>query len=157
MASRRAAAPPANRVGTAVPILRVRELDASVDYYVRVLGFKLAWKDEGCIACVARDACQLMLCEGDQGHEGGWVWIGVDDAALLCEELRPRGAHIRQEPTNHPWAYEVQVADPDGNVLRFGSPSRADQPYGAWCDMRGDLWVRSAAGGWERNGDHGGA
>lgn len=152
MSDRRTAVAPAHRVGTAVPILRVRTLDASVDYYVRVLGFKLAWKDEGIIACVSRDACQLMLCEGDQGNEGGWVWIGADDAERLCEELRGRGAHIRQEPTNHPWAYEVQVADPDGNVLRFGSSPRTDKPYGPWCDMRGDLWVRTAAGGWERDG-----
>jgi len=28
---------------------------------------------------------------------------------------------IRSEPANLPWALEMQVEDPDGNVLRFGS------------------------------------
>ena len=36
----------------------------------------------------------------------------------------PRGAPIRLPPTNFSWALEIQVEDPDGNVLRFGSEPR---------------------------------
>ena len=144
------AKPAVARLGTTVPILRVRDLTASVDHYVDVLGFKLDWKDEGIIASVSRDRCSLLLCEGDQGHAGGWVWIGADDIEPLCEELRAKGASIRQVPTNHPWAYEMQVEDPDGNVLRFGSASKAGESFGPWCDMRGELWEKRRRGGWER-------
>jgi hypothetical protein len=29
----------------------------------------------------------------------------------------------------------MQVEDPDGNVLRFGSDSIKGRPYGEWLDM----------------------
>jgi len=39
----------------------------------------------------------------------------------LFRLFRERGAIVRSEPENHPWALEMQIEDPDGNVLRFGS------------------------------------
>lgn len=132
------------------PILRVQDLSASVDYYVKILGFKVTWHYPGIIASVARDRCNMMLCEGNQGHPGAWVWIGVEDIELLFEEYKSKGAKIRNPPSNYEWAYEMQIEDPDGNVLRMGSEPKADQPVGAWRDMRGDLWVASPDGGWAR-------
>jgi hypothetical protein len=32
-----------------------------------------------------------------------------------------RGVAIRMPLTNHSWALEFQVEDPDGNVIRFSS------------------------------------
>jgi hypothetical protein len=133
-----------------VPILRVRSLADSLDHYVRVLGFTVDWQAPGTIASVSRDRCSLMLSEGDQGHPGGWVWIGVTDVEPLCDELRRRGATIRHPPTDYPWAYEMQIEDLDGNVLRFGSEPRPDRATGPWRDMRGDLWIRSSEGAWTR-------
>jgi predicted enzyme related to lactoylglutathione lyase len=78
--------------------------------------------------------------EEDQGHPGAWTWIGVSDAESLAEEYRERGAKIRHPPTNYPWAYEMQVEDPDGNVLRFGSDPKKDKPFGQFLDMHGRLW-----------------
>ena len=58
-------------------------------------------------------------------------------------------------PTNYHWAYEMQVEDLDGNVLRFGSDPKPDQPVGEWLDMRGERWVRSTAGEWaSKNNPH---
>ena len=105
------------------PILRVRDLAASVAHYVQVLGFRVDWTDGG-MASVSRDRCAIMLCEGDQGSPGTWVWIGVEDAGVLHAEYRASGAAVRLEPTDYPWAYEMQVTDPDGHVLRFGSEPR---------------------------------
>ena len=73
------------------------------------------------MASVARDGCSIMLCEGAQGQSGTWVWIGVEDIRPLYDRLTRRGARIRREPENRPWAYEMQVEDLDGHVLRFGS------------------------------------
>ena len=64
----------------------------------------------------------------------------MEDAAAFADELRERGAKIRHPPTNYPWAYEMQVEDPDGNVLRFGSDPKKDEPYGPFMDMHGQLW-----------------
>ena len=123
----------------AAPILRVGDLRASVDYYVNVLGFKVDFETEWLVS-VSRDRCCLFLAMGDQGHPGAWVWIGVADAEALHEELRAKGAKIRQPPTNFSWALEIQVEDLDGNVLRLGSDSIEGRPFGPWKDMNGKLW-----------------
>jgi catechol 2,3-dioxygenase-like lactoylglutathione lyase family enzyme len=134
----------------AAPIFRVANLAASLDYYVKALGFTIDWEYKHLIASVSRDECCIFLSEGDQGNPGSWAWIGVGDAEALHEEYRSKGAKIRNPPTNYAWAYEMQVEDLDGNVLRLGSDQKEDQPTGAWRDMRGDLWAAKPEGGWER-------
>jgi len=116
----------------------VANIRASIDYYVNALGFQHDWGESG-FASVSRDRCSLFLCENDQGHPGTWAWIGVNDAEALAAELRASGARIRHPPTNYPWAYEMQVEDPDGNVLRFGSDPKEGEPFGPFMDMEGRL------------------
>jgi catechol 2,3-dioxygenase-like lactoylglutathione lyase family enzyme len=128
------------------PILRVQSLDASIAYYIQRLGFQLDWRGPY-FASVSRARCHIFLCEGDQGNPGSWVWIGVDDAQTVYDEYRNKGAKLRHPPTNYEWAYEMQVEDLDGNVLRIGSDSNNEQPVGEWLDMRGDRWVQTAGGG----------
>src|SRR5215471_4530501 len=119
------------------PIFRVQSLTASLEYYIRCLGFKIDWQTP-IIASVSRNRCHIFLSEGDQGNPGAWVWIGVDEA--LFEELRISGARVRHPPTNYEWAYEMQVQDLDGNVLRLGSEPREHEPIGEWLDMHGLRW-----------------
>ncbi len=131
------------------PILRVKDLAASIDYYVRVLGFKTDWQTPY-FASVGRGKFHVFLSYGDQGHAGSWVWIGVDDAAALLEEYQRTGAKIRHAPTNYQWAYEMQVEDLDGNVLRLGSDNKKDEPIGEWLDMDGQRWLPTPQGDWKR-------
>ncbi len=144
--------PQKNTVGFegVAPILRVGDLRASIEHYVKVLGFKLDWEAEGLIASVSRGRACIFLSEGDQGNPGAWVWIGVADAAALHDEYRAAGAKVRHPPTNYPWALEMQVEDLDGNVLRLGSEPLAGVPCGEWLDMQGRRWAKSAAGDWRR-------
>jgi len=103
------------------PILRVENMKTALDFYVGCLGFESAsWSTED-FASVARDRACIYLCRGDQGRGGAWVWIGVEDVRKLHEELTARGVKIRRPPTNYTWAVEMQIEDPDGNVLRLGS------------------------------------
>ena len=90
------------------------------------------------------------MCEGDQGHLGTWIWIGVSDADALLEEYRASGAKIRHPPTNYAWAYEMQVEDLDGNVLRLGSEPKDDEPFGEFLDMNGVRWIRKSESSWTR-------
>jgi catechol 2,3-dioxygenase-like lactoylglutathione lyase family enzyme len=113
------------RVENIEPILRVEDMRRSVRYYVEVLGFSEAEWGTGEFTHVARDAGGIYLCRGAQGRGGAWVWVGVEDVRELYRVYRERGALIRAEPTNQPWALEMQVEDPDGNVLRFGSEPEA--------------------------------
>ena len=113
-----------------IPILRVENLEASKRFYLDVLGFKLDWEAPWMIS-VSRDRASLMLCQQHQGNPGTWVWIGCGDADALHAEFAAKGATIRHPPTNFEWAYEFQVEDPDGHVLRFGSEPKA-APFGAF-------------------------
>jgi len=106
------------------PILRVEDIEASRRYYIQTLGFSLDW-DAGGMISVSRDHNAIMLCERDQGQPGTWLWIGVDDADSLFAEFSAKGARIRSPPENFSWAYEFEVEDPDGHVLRFGSEPKA--------------------------------
>ena len=103
------------------PILRVGDLSRSVRYYVDKLGFTNADWGGTDFTLVSRDAAGIYLAEGSQGNPGTWVWVGVEDAEKLHQECKARGVTIRLPPTNYSWALEMQIEDPDGNVLRMGS------------------------------------
>ncbi len=103
------------------PILRVENMAASVRYYVDVLGFENAEWGTDDFTHVGRENKGIYLCRGGQGHAGAWVWIGVGNVRALHDAYKARGAVIRRAPKNEPWALEMQIEDPDGNVLRFGS------------------------------------
>jgi catechol 2,3-dioxygenase-like lactoylglutathione lyase family enzyme len=137
-------------LGGVNPILVVRDLEASIAYYTQKLGFHLNWQHQDFFADVFRGKTSIFLSVADQGQPGAWVWIGTDNVTALHAEYVASGALIRQPPTNFQWALEMQVADPDGNVLRIGSDPLPDQPFGPWLDMRGQLWQSNAAGGWTR-------
>jgi predicted enzyme related to lactoylglutathione lyase len=103
------------------PILRVEDMKRSLHFYVEQLGFKNAEWGGDDFTSVNRDRAGIYLCRGSQGRGGAWVWIGVEDARKLHDELKSRGVTIRMPLKNHLWALEFQIEDPDGNVLRFGS------------------------------------
>lgn len=127
-------------LGGVTPVLRVSNAALSREYYVNVLGFAVDFESEDFVS-VSRGGCTLFLCEGDQGHPGSWVWIDGKDVDVLHEEFRAAGARIRHAPTNYSWALEMQVEDPDGNILRFGSDPRPGEPDGEWLDMYGRRWL----------------
>jgi uncharacterized glyoxalase superfamily protein PhnB len=109
------------RFERANPILSVANMARSLRYYVDVLGFSNAEWGSDDFTCVSRDGADIYLSEGDQGHPGTWVWLGVEDVDVLYEEYRQSGATILHPPQNLPWACEMKVVDLDGHVLRFGS------------------------------------
>ena len=59
------------------PILRVENMEASLRFYVGVLGFTNApWGNDD-FTSVNRDRAGIYLCRGGQGRGGAWVWLGV--------------------------------------------------------------------------------
>ena len=106
------------------PILHVKDVRASIDHYVNVLGFKKDWEWENppTFASVSRDKVSIFFCQGGQGSPGTWMSIFVDDVDALHEEYKKSGATIRQPPTNFPWGMrEMNIEDPDGHRLRMGT------------------------------------
>jgi predicted enzyme related to lactoylglutathione lyase len=133
MTSRDAKDPGTIGVECITPILRVSSIPISIRYYVDLLGFALDWghEDASEMASVSRDGHSIMLCQGEQGQPGTWIWIGVEDIDPLFEHYASKGAKIRQKPINQPWAYEMQIEDPDGHVLRFGSEPKSAPTFGS--------------------------
>jgi predicted enzyme related to lactoylglutathione lyase len=103
------------------PILCVSDIPDSLRFYVDLLGFENAPWGTDEFTHVSRDGQGIYLCRKGQGKPGAWVWIGVQSVETLHEEYKGRGITIRQPPTKYPWALEMQIEDPDGNVLRIGS------------------------------------
>ena len=138
------------RMREATPILRVADYDASLGYYVDVLGFTIGFSI-GRFGCVTRGDASIMLCEGSQGNPGTWLYVDVSDTDALHDELRERGARIRNPPMNFPWgSRELHVLDPDGHVLRMGAKSRRGDPLGVWLDDDGVRWQAHEDHSWTR-------
>lgn len=117
------------RFERADPILVVRDLPKAVAYYTEVLGFRNADWAMSDFTCVSRDGAQIYVTTAHQGRPGAWAWVGISDVAAYRAEIAPRGARIRGEIRNYPWAAELLVEDLDGNVLRFGSEPVEHLPF----------------------------
>ena len=96
-------------------------MQPSLRFYVDLLGFKNAPWGSDDFTSVNRDRAGIYRCRGGQGAGKAWIWIGVEDVEKLHKECKNRGMAIRLPPTHHSGALEMQVEDPDGNVIRFGS------------------------------------
>jgi catechol 2,3-dioxygenase-like lactoylglutathione lyase family enzyme len=129
-----------NSFGSAVPVFRVKDVDASIAYYLNALGFELRWHAGDGFACVARDKCSIFLTSDKQSQARMWVWIGVEDVRALHSQYAASGAKIRNPPENFEWALEMQIEDLDGNVLRMGSDPEEDKPLGVFRDADGVRW-----------------
>lgn len=111
-------------VSCATPIFSVRDLRASLAYYRDALGFRVDWEygDPPDFGSVTRGHGTLFVCQGCPGYPGAWAMMFTDNVDRLHAELLRRKAIIRMPPTDMPWhTREMHVADPDGNVIRFGS------------------------------------
>lgn len=118
--------PPDREVECTIPILPVRNLERSIQFYTQTLGFHLDWRG-GAVCSVSRDGCPIMLKESLTATTSAWVWIGLESDSLF--HLYPeRGVKVLQEPMNWSWAYEMKFEDPDGNVLWLGTEPRDDLP-----------------------------
>lgn len=118
------------RIENVAPVLYVKDMAITLSFYVDILGFKNAdWGDDN-FTSINRDNTCLYLCRGGQGLPGTWVWIGFDgDIFSLHENLKEKGVIIKLPPTNFSWAYEMQIEDPNGHVLRFGTDPRNSEAF----------------------------
>ncbi len=129
-----------NTFGSPMPVFRVKDVDASISYYLEALGFELRWRAGEAFACVGRDNCSIFLTNDNQSQPRMWIWIGVQDARALHQHYVTTGAKIRNPPNNFEWALEMQVEDLDGNVLRLASDPEKGKPLGVWRDADGIRW-----------------
>ena len=118
------------RIENITPILNVKDMNLSRGFYIDLLGFTEAEWGTDDFTCVIKDKSSIYLCHNAQGCKGIWLWVGFDgDIFALYDELKEKGVVIHQPPRNYTWALEMQVEDPDGHILRFGTEPDANEPY----------------------------
>jgi catechol 2,3-dioxygenase-like lactoylglutathione lyase family enzyme len=120
-------------VENTIPVLAVADVPASIRFYCDVLEFKLDWRGEADppqIASVSRDGHAIMLQQFQPGAPG-CVWVGMSGLASLWARVRSNArVAVVQRPTNHHWAVDMKIEDPDGNVLWFGTEPLTNVPFG---------------------------
>lgn len=105
----------------AAPILPVADLDAALAHYRR-LGFETRRYEGGGYGFAARDGVEIHLGVVTDGRSPGSAYVYVDDAVAVAAQWRAAGVVVH-EPQHTEWGmHEGAVVDPDGNVIRFGSP-----------------------------------
>ena len=111
-----------------IPVLGVTSLSQSIPFYTDGLGFQVDWGGDSTstLCSISRDGHSIMLSEGE--GKGMTVWVGMEDYSLF-KEYADKGVTVVQEPRNRPWAYEMRIADIDGNILWLGTGPRDDIPF----------------------------
>lgn len=117
-------------------MLRVADLEKSIDFYTRVLGMKLLRRKDYpdgkfTLAFVGYDteekAAVLELTHNwevdsyDLGTAYGHIAIEVDDAYKACEAVKASGGKVTREagPMKHGSSVIAFVQDPDGYKIEF--------------------------------------
>ena len=112
----------------ATPILDVKSVEASIDYYTSRLGFtkNWDWPDDGedkTFGSVTNGEVSIFLAETPEPINPVWVFYDVNNADNVYAAYLEAGVTILEEPNDKPWgSREFLAKDPDGNVLRIASP-----------------------------------
>jgi uncharacterized glyoxalase superfamily protein PhnB len=111
-----------------VPILRVRDARASIDYYATALGCSKNWEyqtEPGLPWFVSIQFGQATLFLSEHGGDGALrahVYFYVEDVDSLYRQCHSHGARVIRPPENTPWGMrEMRVQDLDNNELRFAT------------------------------------
>lgn len=103
------------------PIFSVRDVDAALDFYRR-LGFSVRKYKGGGYGFAELDDIEIHLGEPMKDHHPGSAYLFVEDADQLAAAWSAAGVEVRA-PEDMEWGqHEGALVDPDGNVIRFGSP-----------------------------------
>lgn len=120
-----------------VPVLRVRDVGATVAWYARHLGFTAeAFPDRGPreFAILERDGVQILVRRArvaprKPDQHSGWdlyVWVDNVDFPRLEATFALTGAVVRPLTPMGSSMAELEIRDPDGYVLCIGGRVRGD-------------------------------
>lgn len=107
-----------------VPMLPVRSMPASVEFYRR-LGFEVEQRNDGWRWALLRFGdCQLMLDESINVHpalpRSAVLYLYPDDIGAYHRSVRANGLEVPDVETSFYGMAEFRIEDPDGNRLWIG-------------------------------------
>jgi hypothetical protein len=106
------------------PVFPVRDLGASLAHY-QCLGFATREYEGGGYGYATRDGVEIHLGvvpERDPRAIAATAYIWVDNADEIAHAWLSAGADVRLREDTGWGQHEGVLIDPDGNIIRFGSP-----------------------------------
>jgi catechol 2,3-dioxygenase-like lactoylglutathione lyase family enzyme len=123
-----------------IPELSVLNIEKSLEFYTKILGFKVEYKREG-FAFLSLQGTQIMIDDGNDNSDSPWYTgkleyprgrgihfqIEVKDITPLFESLKKNNYPIKTQPKDY-WFKKDDtlvgmkgflVMDPDGYLLMF--------------------------------------
>lgn len=115
----------------------VHDVEASVAWYTRHLGFEPLSNAAPAFADVARGPLRLLLSgktssagrampDGTQPVPGGWnrIHLVVDDLETEVARMRAAGVRFRNDIVKGPGGAQILMEDPSGNLVELFQPAR---------------------------------
>jgi len=115
---------------------QVKNVERSIEFYTKQLGFKLEHQAGTMFASVSMSGLNVFLSgpgssgarplpDGSQQEPGGWnrVVLRVDDVASLVKRMKEAGLRFRNEIETGPAGSQIQLEDPDGNAIELFEPA----------------------------------
>jgi catechol 2,3-dioxygenase-like lactoylglutathione lyase family enzyme len=116
----------------------VDDVQASIDFYTKHLGFEVRTSAAPAFADVTRDNLRLLLSgptssagrpmpDGAKPGPGGWnrIHLIVDDIDAEVSRLREAGLRFRNDVVTGPGGSQILLEDPSGNVIELFQPAGA--------------------------------
>src|SRR3954447_7516122 len=114
----------------------VSDVQSSIDWYTKALGFKLLSSAAPAFADVELGALRLLLSgekssagrpmpDGTKPGPGGWnrIELVVGDLAAEVARLRALGVKFRNDIVTGPGGSQILLEDPSGNVVELFQPA----------------------------------
>jgi len=116
----------------------VDDVEASIDFYTKHLGFELRTSAAPAFADATRGNLRLLLSgpassagrpmpDGTKPGPGGWnrIHLIFGDLAAEVERLRQAGLEFRNDVVTGPGGSQILLEDPSGNVIELFQPADA--------------------------------
>ena len=107
------------------PQLLVADIEHSIEFYTKKLGFSLDFRYEDFYAGIVKDGHSIHLKSGNPpGNDGKnkedlEITFSVDSIERLYKEVLSKSIEIVQPLRDMPYGRDFYIADPDGNRISF--------------------------------------
>ena len=120
-----------------IPMLPVKSMPASVDFYCKMLGFEVEERNGNWGWAMLRfDECRLMLDQSVPANaksSDSILYLYPDDVVAYHQQVRKNGVAVPELGVTFYGMTEFRINDPDGNRLSKLFPNNMDnRVFGGW-------------------------
>ena len=110
------------------PQLLVTDIEYSLEFYTKKLGFDIDFRYEDFYAGIIKDGCSIHLKSGKpsieerknkRNNEDLDIVFSVEGIESLYEDFLNRSIEFIQPLRHMPYGKEFYIADPDGYIISF--------------------------------------